>query len=323
MKVLVTGGSGYVGGAVTDILGDSGHEVRVLDALLYEECYRKPGNFVYGDVRDHGLLLQQLKWADAVIWLAALVGDGACALHPDVTLQINQESVKFLAEHFDGRIVFLSTCSVYGAQDGELDEESLLNPLSVYAATKLAAEGYLKRKNAIIFRLGTLFGVGDLFSRLRLDLVVNTLTVRAYQDGQITVYGGNQFRPLLHVRDAAQACVDHLTTTHTGIFNLHRQNVRIIDLAYQVRNHFPDMVIQPVDIKFQDARNYRVTSRKAQETLGFKPRYLIDDGIEEIKELLITHRLKTVDNPRYTNQAFLSMFNTHSLYGGGANEKTE
>ncbi len=323
MKVLVTGGCGYVGGAVTDILGETGHEVRVLDTLLYEECYRKPGNFVYGDVRDHGLLLQQLKWADAVIWLAALVGDGACALHPDITLQINQESVKFLAEHFDGRIVFLSTCSVYGAQDGELDEESLLNPLSVYAATKLAAEGYLKRKNAIIFRLGTLFGVGDLFSRLRLDLVVNTLTVRAHQDGQITVYGGNQFRPLLHVRDAARACVDHLTTTHTGIFNLHRQNVRIIDLAYQVRNHFPDMVIQPVDIKFQDARNYRVTSRKAQETLGFKPRYLIDDGIEEIKELLITHRLKTVDNPRYTNQAFLSMFNTHSLYRGGANEKTE
>jgi nucleoside-diphosphate-sugar epimerase len=311
LKVLVTGGSGYVGGAVTDILANSEHDVRVFDALLYEESYRKPGNFIYGDVRDYDLLLPQLKWADAVIWLAALVGDGACALHPDITLQINQESVKFVTKHFDGRIVFLSTCSVYGAQDGELDEESPLNPLSVYASTKLAAEKYLEQKNAIIFRLGTLFGVGDLFSRLRLDLVVNTLTVRAHQEGRITVYGGNQFRPLLHVRDAAQATVDHLTTAHTGIFNLHRQNVRIIDLAYQVRNHFPDMVIEPVDIKFQDARNYRVTSDKAHEVLGFKPRYLIDDGIEQIKELLVSHRLKAVDNPRYTNQAFLSMFNTH------------
>jgi len=163
LKVLVTGGSGYVGGAVTDILANSEHDVRVFDALLYEESYRKPGNFIYGDVRDYDLLLPQLKWADAVIWLAALVGDGACALHPDITLQINQESVKFVTEHFDGRIVFLSTCSVYGAQDGELDEESPLNPLSVYASTKLAAEKYLEQKNAIIFRLGTLFGVGDLF----------------------------------------------------------------------------------------------------------------------------------------------------------------
>lgn len=311
MKVLVVGGAGYVGGAVTDILHSSEHQIRVYDALLYEESYRKPGDFVYGDVRDHDLLLPQLKWADAVIWLAALVGDGACALHPNITLQINQEMVKFLVNNFDGRIIFLSTCSVYGAQNGELDEESPLNPLSVYASTKLAAEGYLESKNAIIFRLGTLFGVGDLFSRLRLDLVVNTLTVRAYHDGKITVYGGEQFRPLLHVRDAAQACVDHLTTTHTGIFNLHRQNVRIVDLAYQVRNHFPDMIIEPVDIKFQDARNYRVTSRKAQGVLGFKPKYLIDDGIEQIKELLVSHRLKAVDNPRYTNQAFLSMFNTH------------
>jgi nucleoside-diphosphate-sugar epimerase len=316
LKVLIVGGTGYVGGAVTDILSGSEHQFRVYDALLYEECYRKPGDFVFGDVRDHDRLLPQLKWADAVIWLAALVGDGACALHPDVTLRINQESVKFLADHFDGRIIFLSTCSVYGAQDGELDEESPLNPLSVYASTKLAAEGFLKSKNAIIFRLGTLFGVGDLFSRLRLDLVVNTLTVRAYNEGRITVYGGNQFRPLLHVSDAAQAAVDHLMTGHTGVFNLHRQNVRIVDLAYQVRNHFPDLVIELVDIKFQDARNYRVSSRKAQEMLGFKPKYLIDDGIEQIKELLVTRRLRSVDNPRYTNQAFLSMFNTHQLVHG-------
>lgn len=313
MKVLVVGGTGYVGGAVTDIFSGTNHQVRVYDALLYEESYRKPGEFIYGDVRDYDRLLPQLKWADAVIWLAALVGDGACALHPDVTIQINQESVKFLAGNFGGRIIFMSTCSVYGAQDGELDEESPLNPLSVYAATKLVAEGYLKEKNAIIFRLGTLFGVGDLFSRLRLDLVVNTLTVRAHNQGKITVYGGDQFRPLLHVRDAAQMAASHIATSHTGVFNLHKQNVRIIDLAYQVRNHFPDMVIEPVDIKFQDARNYRVTSRKAHETLGFKPTHLIDDGIEEVKELLVTHRLKTVDNPRYTNQTFLSMFNTHQL----------
>jgi nucleoside-diphosphate-sugar epimerase len=312
MNILVVGGAGYVGGAVTDLLMQTKHNVRVYDALLYEESYRKPVDFVYGDVRDKERLLPQLRWADAVVWLAALVGDPACALNPDISMTINQESVRTLAENFDGRIVFLSTCSVYGAQHNAiLDERSPLNPLSVYAATKLEAEHYLMEKNAIIFRLGTLFGVGDLFSRIRLDLVVNTLTVRAHRFGVVKVYGGNQFRPLLHVRDAARAIVDNLETSAAGIFNLHRQNVRIIDLAYQVRNHFPDLETEQTEMKFEDTRDYRVSSEKAQTVLGFKPTCSIDEGIEEIKTLLDTGRLRDVENPRYTNQSFLSMYNTH------------
>jgi nucleoside-diphosphate-sugar epimerase len=317
MNVLVVGGAGYVGGAITDILAGSEHLVRVYDALLYEESYRKSLDFLYGDVRDTERLLPQLRWADTVIWLAALVGDGACALNPEITISINQQSVKWLVEHYDGRIVFLSTCSVYGAQDAVLDESSPTNPLSMYATTKLGAEEYLRNKNSIIFRLGTLFGVGDLFSRIRLDLVVNTLAVRAHRQGKISIFGGDQFRPLLHVRDAGQAVVDNLTTSHTGVFNLHRQNVRIIDLAYQIRNHFPDMIIEQTTMKFQDTRNYRVSSEKAQKILGFKPICSIDEGIEEIKELLDSRRLKDVDSPRYTNQAFLSMFNTHKIIAGG------
>lgn len=311
MKVLVVGGAGYVGGAVTDLLLQSKHQVRLYDALLYEESYRKPVDFFYGDVRDTERLLPHLQWADAVVWLAALVGDPACALHPDVSVEINQDAVKMLAENFNGRIVFMSTCSVYGAQDNVLDEDSPLNPLSVYAVTKLEAEHHLAEKNAIIFRLGTLFGVGDLFSRIRLDLVVNILTVRAHRIGTVKVFGGEQFRPLLHVRDAAQAVVDNLETSHTGVYNLHRQNVRIIDLAYQVRNHFPDLIIEQTEMPFQDTRNYRVASEKAQRILGFRAAASIDDGIEEVKELLETGRLKDVDNPRYTNQGFLSMYSTH------------
>jgi nucleoside-diphosphate-sugar epimerase len=312
MNILVVGGAGYVGGAVTDALQRTNHGFRVYDALLYEESYRKPVDFVFGDLRDHDRLGPHLKWADAVIWLGALVGDGACQLNPEISIEVNQESVGWLARNFDGRIVLMSTCSVYGAQDNViLDESSSTGPLSVYAATKLAAEQYLQDKNVIIFRLGTLFGVGDEFSRLRLDLVVNTLTVRAWQSGRITVFGGDQFRPLLHVRDAAQAAVDNVLTRFTGVFNLHRQNVRIIDLAYQVRNHFPDLVIDQTPMKFQDARNYRVSSAKAQQVLGFAPSCSIDQGIEDVKYLLTTNRLKDVGNPRYTNQTFLSMFNTH------------
>lgn len=312
MNVLVVGGAGYVGGAVTDLLTQSRHNVRVYDALLYEECYRKQVDFAYGDVRETERLLPHLAWADAVVWLAALVGDGACALNPDVSVAINQSAVKWLADHFDGRIIFMSTCSVYGAQDSVLDETSPTNPLSIYASTKLVAEEFLQAKNAIILRLGTLFGVGDLFSRIRLDLVVNTLTVRAHRQGKVSVFGGEQCRPLLHVRDTAQVIVDNLDTSHCGIFNLHRQNVRIVDLAYQIRNHFIDLEIEQTAMKFQDTRNYRVSSEKAQRTFGFKPTRSIDDGVEEIKELLNTGRLKNVDNPRYTNQAFLSMFNTHA-----------
>ena len=312
MNVLVVGGAGYIGGGVTDLLAKKdGINVRVYDALLYEECYRKPIEFIYGDVRDHERLIPQLKWADAVVWLAALVGDGACQLHQKITHDINQASVRWLTENYLGRIIFTSTCSVYGAQEGVLDEASPLNPLSIYAATKLAAEEYLVGANALILRLGTLYGVGDLFSRIRLDLVVNMLTVQAARIGRITVFGGDQFRPLLHVRDAAAAIVENVATSQTGTFNLGSQNVRIIDLAYQVRNHYPDLVIENTPMKFQDTRSYRISTAKSQDVLGFQPQHFIDDGIREIKDLSKAGRLKDTDNPRHTNQKYLATFNTH------------
>ncbi|HLK33951.1 MAG TPA: SDR family oxidoreductase, partial [Terriglobales bacterium] len=182
MKVLVVGGAGYLGGAVVDSLLASEHRPRVYDALVYEECYRKPVDFVYGDVRDRERLADQLAWADAVVWLAAVVGDRACALSPAVTTEVNEKSVSWLANNFTGRIVFTSSCSVYGAQNGGiLTEHSSLSPLSLYAATKVSAENHLENKNAIIFRLGTLFGVSDNFCRLRLDLVVNTFVSQAFR----------------------------------------------------------------------------------------------------------------------------------------------
>lgn len=304
-NVLVIGGAGYVGGAVTDQLVRTTHSVRVYDSLVYEECYRKPIDFVLADVRDHERLLPHLQWADVVVWLAAIVGDGACALNPDIATEINQHAVNWLAKHFDRRIIFLSTCSVYGAQETELDESSPTNPLSVYAATKLASEQYLEGKDAITFRLGTLFGVGDLFSRVRLDLAVNTLVVKAYSFRRITVYGGDQFRPLLHVRDAAQAIVQNVESEHCGIFNLHGENVRIIDLAFQIRNHFPDVEIERTEMKFVDARNYRVKSEKAISAFGFFPKYTVDNGIKELKALLQEGRIKNIGNERYSNHRLL------------------
>ncbi len=313
MRVLVVGGAGYVGGAVVDLLMDTRHEIRVLDALLYEECYRKAVPFYYVDVRDEAALLPHLKWAEAVVWLAAVVGDGACALNPDVATEINQTAVERLARSYDGRIVFTSTCSVYGAQEAEVDENSPTCPLSVYAAAKLGAERYLEGSNAMVLRLGTLFGVGDLHSRIRFDLVVNQLVVKAAKLGTIKVYGGEQFRPLLHVKDAARMAVAGFETQQRGVYNLLRQNVRIMDLAYQVRNHFPHLQIDRTEMQVQDTRNYCVSGEKAKRELQFTARYSIDEGIDEIKELVFSRRIKEVDNPRYTNQMYLSLFNTHMM----------
>ena len=307
MKILIVGGAGYVGGAVTDLLAETSHQIRVYDSLLYEDAYRKPVPFVRGDIRDHARLHPHLLWADAVIWLAALVGDGACAIDPAISVEVNQESVRWLAEVFPGRVIFLSTCSVYGAQDGELDETSSTNPLSVYAVTKLAAESYLARSNALIFRLGTLFGISDHFSRVRFDLVLNTLTLRAHQHGRITVFGGEQYRPLLHVRDAAQAIVDNLENRATGIYNLRAENFTISEIADRVAEAFPGITVERTPTHFEDHRNYRVSATKAARELGFYPRRGVNDGIYEIKRLLEEGRLADPTAPRYRNQDHLAL----------------
>lgn len=313
MRVLITGGAGYLGGALTDILLKTNHQVRVYDALMYEDNFLKNVPFVFGDIRNRKHLKEQLKWADAIVWLAALVGDGACALNLDISTQINQDAVKWLADNYSGRIIYTSTCSVYGARDSVLTEESPIGPLSVYGITKLASEGFLAKKNSIMFRLGTLYGIGDRHSRIRLDLVVNTMTTKAITEKRLKIFGGEQYRPLLHVRDAAQAIADNLSTKHRGIFNLHSRNVKIIDLANGVIKHMPGTKMDVVDMKFEDLRNYRVSSQKAIDTFGFEPKLRIADGIKEIKELIEEKRITDLNSPRYTNEGHLTMFNSHKL----------
>lgn len=314
MNVLVVGGAGYLGGAVTDLLQKTKHDFRVYDALLYEEGFRKNVPFVFGDVRDKKLLKEHVQWADCVIWLAALVGEGACALNPEISYEINEKPLKWFSRNFDKRIIFMSTCSVYGAQTDVVDENSPVNPLSVYAATKLVAEKHLKDANAIIFRLGTLFGLSDTYARLRMDLVVNTLTARAFSEGKITVFGGDQYRPIMHVRDTAQAIIREIDTPHVGIFNLKQENIRIVGLARRVKKIFPKITVETVDMTFQDTRNYKANSEKADKILKFKPKLNAEDGIKEIKQLLEEHRVLDIDNPRYTNQLYLSAYKTHLIH---------
>jgi nucleoside-diphosphate-sugar epimerase len=305
-RVLVVGGAGYIGGATVDVLNKAGYTVRVYDNLLYEGEYRKEIDFAFGDVRDQERIKPHLEWAEVVVWLAAIVGDGACAFNPRMAMVINRDTVSWLSNNFDGRIIFMSTCSVFGAQDGLLVEDSPTDPLSVYAASKLEAEQFLMEKNALIFRLGTIYGVGDLYSRVRLDLVVNTLTVRAHTEGKLSVFGGEQYRPLIHVWDVAETIVHNLTADAEGVYNLHSENIRIIDLAERVSGHFDNVTIERTVQSFEDTRNYKVSSDKAIRELSFAPTRTTDDGIEDLKKLLDQGRIRDVNDVRYVNHGFLA-----------------
>ena len=304
MKVLVVGGAGYVGGGIVDKLSQN-HEVTVYDSLIYETSYRKNVNFILGDIREYDKLNKILDKFDVVIWLAALVGDGACSINPELTFEINSESIKNLVKNFDKRIVFLSTCSVYGAQDGVLTEESETNPLSEYASSKLLGEEYLKDSNSIIFRLGTLFGISDQFSRVRLDLVVNILTAKALMEKKISVFGGDQWRPLLHVKDVANAIDQTVDTSLNGIYNLHYKNYKIIDIAEKIKEKIGDVEIDITPMSFEDARNYQVSSEKLEGESKFKAEIGLEQGIDEIYELILNNRIKDINDPRYSNQNFL------------------
>ena len=307
MKVLIVGGAGYVGGGIVDLLSKE-NEVTVYDSLIYENSYRKNVDFIFGDIRDYKKINNIFDQYDAVIWLAALVGDGACAINPALTHEINSETVKNLAKNFKGKIVFLSTCSVYGAQEGILDESSEVNPLSEYASSKLIAEKYLADSDSIIFRLGTLFGIGDKFSRIRLDLVVNILTTKAYIDKKMSVFGGEQWRPLLHVKDVANAIAHTLDTQTNGVFNLHYKNFKIIEIANEIKNKISDVEIETTPLPFQDARNYQVSSNKLIDATGFQATVDLTQGINEMYELISSNRIKDINDPRYSNQNFLQKY---------------
>jgi len=301
-KILIVGGAGYVGGYLTDCLVSDGYCVTVYDNLLFEDRYMKEVDFICGDVRDKRKLRPLLKKYDVVVWLAALVGDGACAVNAPLTRKINVECVRWFVDNFEGKIIFPSTCSVYGVNNDLISEDAESNPLSLYAATKLEAEQYIlgNADRPAVFRLGTLYGLGDLHSRIRLDLVVNILSMRAAKGEPLTVFGGKQWRPLLHVRDAAEAIAYSIKNDLSGLYNLSHDNYQIKDLAFEISKIVPSTQIQQVDMKYEDLRNYRVDNSKILAT-GWKPKYSLEYGIQQIYQIISDERLKNIDDIVYSN----------------------
>lgn len=306
-KVLLVGGSGYIGGLTCDLLLRDGFMVTVYDNLLYENRYLKDIPFVYGDIRDTDKLVEVSKEFDIIVLMAALVGDPACSVDHTLTENINFKSIKDFCDKVtsDKHLIFMSTCSVYGAQDGVLNEESNTNPLSSYASTKLAAEKYILEKNGTVFRLGTVFGLGDTYSRLRMDLVVNVLTMKAIKYGEITINGGDQWRPIIAVKDIGEYIVEACKKRHSGVFILSKENVLIRNLGERISNLIPNTKVNYTQISFQDARNYRVDNSKSLNIFDYIPQVSVEDEVIKMIKMFKEGRVRDPEEITYHNGIFL------------------
>lgn len=304
MKVLVVGGAGYVGSAVVDILRERGEDVRVYDCLLWGDECRTSVECIRGDIRDRECLQPHVQWADAVIWLAALVADGACAMYPELAVELNDRSVEWLANHYDGRIVFPSTSLAYGVSDRPLTEDAPLHPQTLYQETKVAAERHLAGR-ALVLRLATLYGIAASGARPRFDLVPNRFTGLAVEGKPMPVRGGTQSRGFCHVRDVARVMAEHAGTDIVGPCNIASENATIRALAERITRHVPTATIA-LEPAPTDAMDIRLACVRAREVLGFQPQYTLDDGIREVRDLVASGRLERVESPRYSNEAFLT-----------------
>lgn len=330
-RVLLIGGAGYIGSALVGRLLELGYKVRVLDLLVYgdasiSEFYDHPNfKLVQGDFRNIGAVVSATKGMDAIVHLGAIVGDSACSIDQDLTVEINLRATRTIAEVGSGfgvkRFIFASTCSVYGASDEIIDERSSLRPISLYARTKIESEKMLLRLTNTTFaptilRFGTVYG---LSGRPRFDLVVNLLTAKAVHDGEAGIFGGNQWRPLVHVRDVAEAIVLTLKAPLHSVrgqtFNVgsNEQNYRISDLGLIIKEMVPTARI--VTHPKEDNRNYRVRFDKIRNMLNFRPQYTVRDGIQEIIDALTTGKITDYRDPRYSNFSFLKMNGElHSIF---------
>ena len=324
-RVLVVGGAGYLGSALVPILLKRGYRVRVLDSLLFGKeslkAVEKDLNFelVAGDVRDIQVVVQAMKGCDAVIHLAAIVGDPACEENPRLAAEINRAATRMLIDVARGyaiqRFLLASTCSVYGASEFLMDEHAQVGPISLYAETKVDSENLLlEAKSAnfhpTILRLATLFGVSP---RPRFDLVVNLLTARAIRKGKITIFNGEQWRPFMHVYDAARAflaCLEanNLDVVSGEIFNAgsYGLNHRLSEVAEKISKVIPTVEVERVEN--EDRRNYRVSFDKIHTRLGFVCERTLEQGIREMADMVRRSPVEDFSTEMFNNRAMVRIY---------------
>lgn len=315
--VLVLGGAGYIGSILVRELLAAGRKVRVLDSLVYgdgalRDILGHPNlELKVGDCRKIQDVVGAVKGAQSVIHLAAIVGDPACEVDRQTTLQINYAATRMLIEVARGngidRLVFASSCSVYGATDLVMDEKSSVQPVSLYGQTKVDSEASLLEAYSgsfrpVILRLATVFG---LSCRPRFDLVVNLLTAKAFQEGSITVLNGTQWRPFIHVRDAAKGIAlvlaAPLPSVGGEIFNLGdtKMNYQLSEIADKILTIFPKTKVEYKENP--DRRNYRVSFEKVRSRLGFECSLSLNQGIQELCQAFEEGQILDYREPKYYN----------------------
>ncbi len=322
MKVLVTGGAGYVGSTLAGYLLECGHSVRVLDTLMHGGgsllgVWAHPNfEFSKGDVRDSDEVEAALDKVDAVVHLAAIVGDPACAKQPDLARQTNLDASLALLKASENagisRFVFASTCSNYGKMkdpDSLVNEESELSPVSLYAETKVSVENEILHGNisdkmcATSLRFATVYGVSP---RMRFDLTVNEFTAELLTKKSLLVYGEQFWRPYAHVRDIARAVGSVIEApvekVNREVFNVGstKQNFQKKTLVDFIMRRVPDTVIEYVH-KDEDPRDYRVSFEKIASVLDYSTTMTVNDGIDEVIKLVRDGVIKDFSDPRYRN----------------------
>lgn len=323
-RVLVIGGAGYIGSALVPRLLAEGYLVRVLDLLIYGKEPLQPWlddlrlEVIQADFRQVDRVVSAMQEVDAVIHLGAIVGDPACALDEGLTTEINLMATRMIAEVAKGygvrHFVFASTCSVYGASEQILDEHSAIKPVSIYASSKAASEKVLLQMAddtfaPVILRFSTVYG---LSGRYRFDLVVNLLTAKALIDGEITIFGGNQWRSFVHVDDAARSIMHVLAApgevVRGQIFNVGSddQNYTITQIGDMIHNYVPTATIINKGDEV-DLCNYRVGFTKIRRVLGFHPEWTVERGIEQVIAAVQNGQVLDYKEPMYSNIKFLTL----------------
>lgn len=310
MKVLITGGAGYLGSNLTRHLLEAGYTVTVLDNLMYDQVtllhlFSNPKfQFELGDVRDKKLLQDLVGLNDVIIPLAAIVGMPACKANPELTIAVNYQQVADIIEVLrdDQKLILPNTNSQYGSSDSIITEESPFNPLSLYAKTKCDAENTMLAKgNGVSLRLATVFGVSP---RMRLDLLVNDFVYKSVVDGYLVLFEAHFKRNYIHVQDIArtfQFIIENYEKCKGHAFNvgLSTANLSKLELAETIKKYIPSLVIKQDDFKEDfDKRNYIVSNEKL-EALGWKPIYDLDYGI---KQLMSAYKIViNKNNQNFTN----------------------
>ena len=308
-KILVTGGAGYLGSMIVPELLKLGHSVHVLDNFMFNQdslntlCVNSGFDVTRGDCRDERLIKKLIKQSDVIIPLAALVGAPLCSRDELGTVSTNRDAVVMLSKLSSSQqqILMPITNSGYGVgEEGKYcDEKSPLNPISLYAKSKVEAEQHsLEKGNALSFRLATVFGMSN---RMRLDLLVNDFVYRAVKDSAIVLFESHFKRNYIHIRDVVKAFthgIDNFDSMKGEAFNvgLSDANLSKKELCEKINEHLPKFVFIDAPIgEDPDKRDYIVSNEKIENT-GYKPDFSLDDGI---RELIKGYRM--INNSKYSN----------------------